>query len=292
MAQTFDDYLRGLFHIESGGDPNARTGSNRGLGQFGPAEERQFGITDANRTDPAAQARAVAAEYARNHSILSNALGREPTFAEHYLTHQQGQAGGPALLTGDPNAPAWQTIRKFYPSDRVAQSAIMGNIPSDSPLKRMDVNQISNGAFTGLWADKFNRFAGGGGGTATPPPDVAASTPLPTGGAVSPMAGLLAKLGIGSASAASPMVPAAGPTPSGATLDAVAATQQQGENQGKPGDARAKALGALAQQLMIAGQAPKANFMQLQSMNTGPVRALPIDLPPMPKGFGTTFGNG
>jgi hypothetical protein len=36
---------------------------------------------------------------------------------------------------------------------------------------------------------------------------------------------------------------------------------------------------ALAQQLMAASAAPKANFMQLAPGNTGPLRPLPLDLP-------------
>jgi len=89
-----DPYTARLFQIESGGDPNAATGSNRGLGQFGPAEERQFGLSDANRTDPDAQAAAVAREAQLHGQVLARALGRDPTPGELYLTHQQGIAGG------------------------------------------------------------------------------------------------------------------------------------------------------------------------------------------------------
>jgi hypothetical protein len=170
-ANALADYIRRLFHIESGGNPNvAPTGSNRGLGQFGPAEERRYGITDANRRDYDAQANAVVREYTENNARLARILGRAPTFADHYFTHQQGTAGGPALLSADPQTPAWQVIRPFYSSyegrryggvprsaDWWAQKAITGNIPSDSPLARLPVDQISAGGMTGLWRDRFNR---------------------------------------------------------------------------------------------------------------------------------------
>jgi hypothetical protein len=169
-ANALADYIRRLFHVESGGNPNAVTGSNRGYGQFGPAEERKYGITAANRGDYGAQANAVVREYAENNARLARVLGRAPTFADHYFTHQQGSAGGPALLSADPQTPAWQVIRPFYSSyegrrsggvprsaDWWAQKAITGNIPSDSPLAKLPVDQISAGGMTGLWRDRFNR---------------------------------------------------------------------------------------------------------------------------------------
>jgi hypothetical protein len=149
-------YVRRLFQIESGGNPNAVTGSNRGLGQFGPTEEHMYGLNDANRHLPEAQASAVMLERAHNDPTLTRVLGREPTHAEHYLAHQQGLAGATALL-GNPDTPAWQAIRPYYRSDAIAQRAITGNIPGDSPLKRLNVNDISSAGFTAMWRDKFNR---------------------------------------------------------------------------------------------------------------------------------------
>lgn len=152
-----DPYTARLFQIESGGNPNATTGSNRGLGQFGPAEEVQFGLNDQNRTDPDAQAAAVQREAALHSGVLSKALGRDPTPGEMYLTHQQGIAGGPALLTADPSQPAWQVIRPFYKSDAVAQKAITGNIPGNDPLARAAPGDISAGDFRNMWVNKFER---------------------------------------------------------------------------------------------------------------------------------------
>jgi hypothetical protein len=153
-AQSGDPYVARLFHIESGGNRLAVTGSNRGLGQFGPTEERRYGITDENRTDPRAQARAVQLEAQDNAPAISRAIGRKATDADLYLAHQQGQAGAVALLT-NPAQPAWQAIRKYYGSDTIAKQAIYGNIPNGSPLKGVPVEQISSTAFTNMWKDKF-----------------------------------------------------------------------------------------------------------------------------------------
>lgn len=167
----WDAYTNRLFQIESGGNPNAVTGSNRGLGQFSPDLEAQYGITDANRSDPNAQAAAVRQNAMANMPGLTKALGREPTPAEMYIAHQQGIAGGPALLTAEPNQAAWQAIRPFYKNDSIAQQAITGNIPRGHELYGRDPNNITAADFTNLWKTKFG------------------GAPSPTQVAAAPMAG-------------------------------------------------------------------------------------------------------
>jgi hypothetical protein len=192
LATQYPGYVGRLFQIESGGDPNAVTGSNRGLGQFGPSEEARYGITDANRGSYDAQAAAVAREAAEHAAVLQRALGRPPTAGELYLTHQQGVAGGPALLTASDNQPAWMAIRPYYRSDAIAKQAISGNIPSSHPLYRSDVNQITVGDFRNLWTSKFE---GGGAPAAVARasfgPGTATSVPMgaPAPAGLSAMAG-------------------------------------------------------------------------------------------------------
>jgi peptidoglycan LD-endopeptidase CwlK len=81
----------------------------------------------------------------------------------------------------------------------------------------------------------------------------------------------------------------AGPMPDGSTLDALPTANAQklldAQKQAES-EKQSKGMMALAQQLMAAGQAPKANFMQLAPANTGPVRPLPLDLPRFGQGFG------
>ncbi|HEX3525151.1 MAG TPA: hypothetical protein VHT52_24065, partial [Stellaceae bacterium] len=78
--QNYDAYLQQVGRIESGGNPNAVTGSNAGLYQFGPGEQRRYGIT--NWRDPAQQQRAMRMETNENTQILRRALGRDPTPGE------------------------------------------------------------------------------------------------------------------------------------------------------------------------------------------------------------------
>ncbi len=155
MAGPFDfpddgmGYIQRLFQIESGGNPYAVTGSNRGLGQFGPREEAQYGINGQNRADPQAQARAVAMEASQHGPALARVLGRDPTPAELYLAHQQGLAGASALLS-NPDLPAWQAIRPYYGSDAVAQKAITGNVYGVPNAGNMTAKQ-----FADYWTNKF-----------------------------------------------------------------------------------------------------------------------------------------
>lgn len=156
--QDFNAYADQVGRIESGGNPNARTGSNMGLYQFGPGEMRRYGMT--NWRDPAQQRRALQLETNENRGILRRALGREPTAAELYFTHQQGQAGGPALLRAaqeSPNTPAYQVIQRYYRSPQVAMTAIHGNIPSNNMLRGVPANQVTAAQFVQMWNQRFAR---------------------------------------------------------------------------------------------------------------------------------------
>jgi hypothetical protein len=144
--------------IESGFRANQTTGSNQGFGQFGPDEQRQFGVKDPN--DPAQVLQGLTNE--RN--SFEKGLGRPISDGEFYMMHQQGRAGGPALMNANPNTPAWQAVRQYYPSDAVAQRAIWGNVPTDKRGQfGNDVNNVSAGQFTNLWT---SRFGGGAAPTA------------------------------------------------------------------------------------------------------------------------------
>lgn len=181
----WDAYTNRLFQIESGGNPNAVTGSNRGLGQFSPDLEAKYGITDANRTDRNAQAQAVQGLAQDNAAAFQKSMGRAPTPAELYLAHQQGAAGAPALLKADPSSPAWQAIRPYYNSDAMAQKAITGNIPSTHALYGRSPNDVSAGDFSNMWLTKFGGSAPAGNTSSLPGAPVAAAAPsVPPGSGV------------------------------------------------------------------------------------------------------------
>lgn len=150
-------FREALIQIESSGNPHNRTGSYRGLGQFGRDQEQRFGITEQNWTDPNVQRTALNQHLNELSGQFRRAHNREAEPHELYLMHQQGQAGGPALINADPSTPAWRAIRRFYGSDRMAQLAISGNIPRDSPLARRSVTEVTAGDFVNLWNGRFGR---------------------------------------------------------------------------------------------------------------------------------------
>jgi hypothetical protein len=157
--------------LESGGNPNAVTGSNRGAGQFGPKEERLYGITDANRSDPNVQASAIQREAAFNRKLLGGALGRDPQDWELYLAHQQGIGGATNHLT-NPGGSAVQNMLNTAEGRGKglgwARQAISGNIPDDvkaQVLKQYgSIDAIPSSAFNDIWRGKYTRAAGRVGG--------------------------------------------------------------------------------------------------------------------------------
>ena len=157
VAQPNLEYLRRVSTLESGNNPNAATGSYRGLYQFKPGK---YGITEANWRDPGAQAAALRAEQATNHGPLSQALGREATPAEDYFAHQQGLSGAISHLT-NPDVPAWQNMVNTPEGQQKgaawAKQAIWGNMtPSMRAQFPGGVDTVTSGEFASLWSQKYN----------------------------------------------------------------------------------------------------------------------------------------
>lgn len=152
-------YVQRTFQIESGGNPNATTGSYSGLGQFSKTLEARYGINDSNRADPTTQARALSMENAENHDALARALGHEPTPADYYLAHQQGVGGAVSHIT-QPNLPAWQnmfaTVEGREKGQGWAKQAIWGNMTPDMKAQFPGgVETVTSGDFARMWAQRF-----------------------------------------------------------------------------------------------------------------------------------------
>lgn len=193
------NYVDQLIQVESGGNPNAVSGSYKGLGQFGPSEEAKYGINNNNRTDPNVQKAAIVASTKENYDEFKKRMGREPTDGELYLMHQQGPTGATQLLS-NPDVPAWKVIRPYYKSDAMARLAISGNGGNpDAPASE----------FTNKWISKFgngttfSEVIGGGSPSSVPttapaqaappgaiPPGAIAAQAAADGGPVAPPMGL------------------------------------------------------------------------------------------------------
>ena len=194
-----------VVQIESGGNPNAVSpgGRNVGLVQAGDAYWQRYG--DGSRLDPQQSVLALGRSTAADRPVLAQALGRQPTDAELYLSHQQGVGGAKALLS-HPEMPAAQALVEggAYGNLNTAISAIKGN--GGDPNAPAAV-------FTQKWIDKFN---GTKGVSAIMPASVAGTYHAPFQGAVGdPMA----------ASAGVPPVPMPNsetPTPQLASIEPIA----------------------------------------------------------------------
>lgn len=151
-------YMLRTAEIESSGDPNANRDNGRaakGLYQFIPSTAQAYGLSDP--FDPAASADA-AARLARDNQVGFRAkMGRDPSDAELYLTHQQGLGGATALLS-NPNAPA---------SSAVGNAAVVQNAGA---------SDMTGGDFADMWSRRF-----GGGGASTSPPGSVAPYAVATG---------------------------------------------------------------------------------------------------------------
>lgn len=145
-----------IAQLESGLNPNAANpnSSARGVFQFltkpGGSWD-QYGRGQ-DPLDPAANADAAARFTKDNMNLLRTKLGREPAPWEVYLTHQQGSAGGPALLQ-NPNRPATEVLQAFYKDPTAPITANAGRA------------NMTAGEFADLWRAKYEGSAPGVGKT-------------------------------------------------------------------------------------------------------------------------------
>lgn len=141
-----------MAHIESRFNPNAVNGQHDGLFQFSDATAKQYGIFG-REFDPAANADAAARLWQDNSKALTQALGRPPEGWENYFAHQQGLGGAKAIMTGDPNGLARDSLNSLpYYRNRpgLADRALTGN-----GIARDATNQQA----MDVWRNKFEKVA-------------------------------------------------------------------------------------------------------------------------------------
>lgn len=152
-------YTARVINLESGGDPNAVSGSYKGLAQFSAPLMKKYGVSDPG--DVAQNAGALMQEAAENRPALARVLGRDPTAAELYLAHQQG-VGGAAAQLANPDRPAWQNMASTAEGRTKgpdwARQAIWGNMtPQMKEQFPGGVDTVTGGDFTKLWGQRYNR---------------------------------------------------------------------------------------------------------------------------------------
>lgn len=145
--------LRRYVQIESNFNPNAKTGSYKGLLQLSDSEFRKHGGRG-NIFDPAENLSAGAAKLAAERRMFMQRYGREPSTGELYLIHQQGWGGLQAHLA-NPDRPAWQSMASTgegrAKGEKWAKLAISGNIPRKWGV---DPETITSGEFVRRWSER------------------------------------------------------------------------------------------------------------------------------------------
>ena len=149
-------YMRRIMSIESSGNPNARTGSYKGLFQLSEPEFKRWGGTG-NIYDPIANSKAMAAKVRGETNYFKEKYGRQPSPTELYLIHQQGEGGFDAHLN-NPNQPAWQSMLSTGEGKQKgevwAKKAIWGNIPNDIKKQYGSVDNVTSQDFMNIWKHK------------------------------------------------------------------------------------------------------------------------------------------
>jgi hypothetical protein len=153
--------LRAFCGIESGGNPNARTGRYYGLFQLSEAEFAALG--GKNIYDPYDNARIAAIKLKGEANEFTKKFGRSPTPFDMYMVHQRGLAGYEQHLKS-PDALAWTALYNTregrQKGDGWARKTITQNLPR-AVLERMGgVETITNRQFIEWWRSRYEREVG------------------------------------------------------------------------------------------------------------------------------------
>lgn len=163
-ANGVDPRLLGTFaQIESGGRPDAKRGSYKGLFQLSDGVFAEYG-GEGDIYDPEANAHAAARKLKSEIATFKDKYGRKPEPVDLYLMHQQGE-GGYAAHVSNPDAPAWENMHSTAEGQQKgegwAKQAIWGNIPADQKKRFSGVEDVTSQDFIDIWRKKVTAIGGG-----------------------------------------------------------------------------------------------------------------------------------
>jgi hypothetical protein len=151
------DFAKIVTSLESGGNPNAKTGSYKGLFQLSDKEHGP-----GNPFDPASNADRGVRSLKEDSVAFKKATGRDPTATELYMSHQQGRAGVLQHVK-HPDQPAWKSMLATgegrSKGERWAKTAIWGNIPSDMKKRFGSVENVRSRDLMNIYASKIGEGA-------------------------------------------------------------------------------------------------------------------------------------
>src|SRR3974390_1931223 len=152
--------MMSIAKVESNFNPNARTGSYKGLFQLSDYEFKKYG--GGSIGDARDNARAAAHMFLVQPEKFKWALGHYPDYAERYMVHQQGIQGAIEHYT-HPERVAWQSMcatdEGVLKGEQWSKRCIWGNLLPQWKDAFGNVDKISSRDFVSLWTGRINHLA-------------------------------------------------------------------------------------------------------------------------------------
>src|SRR5215468_6006474 len=153
------NYMKAVAKIESGFDPKQRTGSYIGLFQLSKHEFNKFG--SGKIVDPRDNAVAAAYKLITEGILFELVTHRKTTLSDLYLIHQQGWEGAAEHIS-KPGRIAWKsmcaTSEGMEKGEKWCKRAIWKNTLPAIKKAWKSVDNLTSGAFVGMWRDRVAEF--------------------------------------------------------------------------------------------------------------------------------------
>lgn len=153
------NYMKAVAKIESGFDPNQRTGSYIGLFQLSEYEFGKFGF--GNIRSPRDNAVAAAYKIITEGILFEWVTRRKPDLSDLYLIHQQGWEGAAEHISR-PDRIAWKsmcaTSEGREKGEKWCKRAIWGNTLPAIKKAWKSVDNLTSEAFVGMWRARVAEF--------------------------------------------------------------------------------------------------------------------------------------
>jgi hypothetical protein len=153
------NFMKAVAKIESGFNPNQRTGSYIGLFQLSEYEFRKFGFGQIR--SPRDNAVAAAYKVITEGILFEWITHRKPDLNDLYLIHQQGWEGAAEHIS-QPDRIAWKsmcaTSEGREKGEKWCKRAIWGNTLPALKKAWKSVDKVTSEAFVGMWRARVDEF--------------------------------------------------------------------------------------------------------------------------------------
>jgi hypothetical protein len=154
------NFMKAVAKVESDFNPKQRTGSYIGLFQLSNAEFQEYGSGDI--LDPRDNAVAAAYKFLTEDILFEITTHKRPTLNDIYLVHQQGWQGAAEHISHSDRL-AWKSMcatdEGRAKGEKWCKRAIWGNtLPAIKHIWKT-VNNVTSGAFVGMWQQFYSRYS-------------------------------------------------------------------------------------------------------------------------------------